>query len=63
MVRDIKKVLIKALFGKLEDAHDTANGSGINKVVIIGDPKREISILLMLIVVIDASKYIVDRYI
>lgn len=60
-VNNVKELLIGALLGEVEDANNTANNANTNKVIAVKGPKREICILPVLIVVIDTSKFIVNR--
>ena len=62
-VGDAEKVLNGVLpdCGSVKDADDIANGAGTNKVVATRRSKREVCILPMLVVVISASGFIVNR--
>lgn len=60
-VGDVKELLIEALLGRIKDANNTANNTDTNKIIATRGPKREICILPVLIVVISASRFIINR--
>lgn len=62
-IDNIKKVLTGALsnYGEIENINDTANSADTNKIVAAKGFKREVYILLILVVVIGISRFIIDR--
>ena len=60
-ISNIHNLLIETFFNNIEDADDAANGAGINKVFTTERPKREVNILLVLVVVINTRRFIIDR--
>lgn len=61
-VDNTKKVLTGVLFNcnGVGDANNPANDTGTNKVVTAGGSKKEVYILLVLVVVIGASRFIIN---
>lgn len=58
-----KKVLIGASLNhnEMRDTDNAINNTGIDKIIIVEGSKKEVCILSMLIIVISASGFIVNR--
>lgn len=60
-IGDAEEILMKVLPSRVRNANDTANGAGSNKMVSVGGPKKKVCILRILLVIIDSSRYIINR--